>query len=183
MCPSPTSPAVIYTNLVSGTIHTPNPDPNADLTHVIETSDWAADFAHETFHVFQNAYPTNLPNSFPLWVGEGSAQLFGYMTGALLSQGKLTYNQEIEKYLDWQHGTQSTCTGPVEFMQAPCNYTQGLFVTEYFVSKFGISGFEKLLHGSFGAPFEQQFANATGESLSQFYADANAELAARGWEK
>ena len=183
ICPSPTSPAVIYTNLVSGTIHTPNPDPNTDLTHVIETSDWAADFAHETFHVFQNAYPTNLPDSFPLWVGEGSAQLFGYMTGALMSKGAITYNQEVEKYLDWQHNVQSTCNGPIDQMQPPCNYTQGLFVTEFFISKFGIGGFDKLLHGSYGATYSQQFLNATGESVSQFNQEADQALRARGWEK
>ena len=181
ICPTPTSPAVIYTNLVSGTIHTPNPDPLSDLTHVIETSDWVADFAHETFHVFQNSRPTNISDSFPIWVSEGSAQLFGYMTATYLSHGTITYNQEIEKYLDWQHNSQTSCSGPIEQMQAPCNYTQGLFVSEFFLSKFGISGFDKLLHGDYGAPFADQFYNATGESLSQFNGEANLELKARGW--
>jgi len=68
-------------------------------------------------------------------------------------------------------------------MQPPCNYTQGLFVTEFFISKFGIGGFDKLLHGSYGATYSQQFLNATGESVSQFNQEADQALRARGWEK
>jgi hypothetical protein len=174
---------VIYTNLVTGTIHSGNPPVDIDLSHVIETSDWAADFAHETFHVFQSSYPTNLHTDFPIWMSEGSAQLFGYMTAVKMSDGKITYNQEIEKYLDWQHDAQPMCSGPIAQMQSPCDYTQGMFVVEYFVSKYGISGLEKLLHHSDGPTFQQQFMSATGDSLEDFYKSADAELEERGWEK
>jgi hypothetical protein len=173
---------LIFTNLVSGTIHTANPPADSDLSHVIETSDWAADIAHETFHVFQGSAPTKLWDTFPIWVSEGSAQLFGYMTGAKLSNGKITYNQEVEKYLDWTHNSQPGCSTTVQTMQPPCNYTQGMFVVEYFISKYHISGFEKLLHQSTGATFADQFLNATGDTLDSFYTAANAALKLRGWE-
>lgn len=172
---------LIYTNLVNGTIHTGSPTDDADLTYVIETSDWAADFAHETFHVFQSSAPTKLYDTFPIWVNEGSAQLFGYMTAAKLSKGKISYNQEVQKYLDWQHDIQKDCSGPIEEMQQPCNYSQGLFVVEYFVSKFGIAGLKKLLHNSSGQSFGDLFLNATGESLDTFYSSANENIKARGW--
>ena len=172
---------LIYTNLVNGTIHTNNPPDNSDLSHVIEPSDWAADIAHETFHVFQGSAPTKLYETFPIWMSEGSAQLFGYMTAAKMSKGKISYNQEVQKYLDWQHDTQKDCSGPIEEMQPPCNYTQGLFVVEYFVSKYGIAGLEKLMHKSAGANFAEQFLNATGESLDKFLLSANQQLKLRGW--
>ena len=172
---------LIYTNLVNGTIHTENPPDDSDLSKVIESSDWAADIAHETFHVFQGSAPTKLYDTFPIWMSEGSAQLFGYMTAAKMSNGKISYNQEVQKYLDWMHDIQKDCSGPIEEMQSPCNYTQGLFVVEYFVSKYGISGLEKLLHKSYGESFGDQFLSATGESLEKFYASANEALKLRGW--
>jgi hypothetical protein len=172
---------LIYTNLVNGTIHTENPPDNADLSQVIESSDWAADIAHETFHVYQGSAPTKLYDTFPIWMSEGSAQLFGYMTAAKMSNGKISYNQEVQKYLDWKHDIQKDCQGPIEEMQVPCNYTQGLFVVEYFVSKYGINGLEKLLHNSVGASFGDQFFNATGETLEKFYAGADTQLRLRGW--
>lgn len=172
---------LIFTNLVTGTIHTGNPPVDSNLSNVIESSDWAADFAHETFHVFQSNAPTKLYDTFPIWVNEGSAQLFGYMTAAKLSKGKISYNQEVQKYLDWKHDVQKDCQGPIVEMQMPCNYTQGLFVVEYFVSKYGVSGLEKLLHNSKGASFGEQFFNATGETLEKFYEGADIQLRLRGW--
>jgi hypothetical protein len=172
---------LIYTNLVNGTIHTENPADDSDLSRVIESSDWAADFAHETFHVFQASSPTKLYETFPIWMSEGSAQLFGYMTASKMSNGKTSYNQEVQKYIDWQHDTQANCSGPIEEMQPPCNYTQGLFVTEFLVSKYGLDGLVKLLHKSSGSTFADQFFNATGEKLDDFYALANQALKLRGW--
>jgi hypothetical protein len=172
---------LIYTNLVTGTIHAGNPPVDANLSNVIESSDWAADFAHETFHVFQSNAPTRLYDTFPIWVNEGSAQLFGYMTAAKLSKGKISYNQEVQKYLDWKHDIQRDCMGPIEEMQQPCNYSQGLFVAEYFVSKYGVNGLVKLLHNSVGASFGDQFLNATGDTLEKFYASANKQLLLRDW--
>ena len=180
LCSSSTN-GTIFTNLVQGTAHDPNIDPNVDLNSVIETSDWLADFAHETMHVYQGSQDSfnNLPN----WMSEGAAQFFGYLAAAKYSNGAITYNQEVEKYLDWRHDVQGMCSTPAAQMQSPCEYTQGLFVIEYLVQKYGIKGYNDLIFNSGSGNFDSRLQNALGISQNQFFSDVDKYLKERGWEK
>ena len=181
LCPSPTN-GTIFTNLVQGTAHDPNINPDIDLSTVIETSDWLADFAHETMHVYQFSQNSNMDN-LPNWMREGAAQFFGYLTAAKYSNGAISYNSEVEKYLDWRHDVQGACSTPTAMMQSPCEYTQGLFVVEYLVQKYGVKGYQDLLFNSGAGDLNSRLQAAFGITQNEFYSDVDKYLKERNWEK
>ena len=53
---------------------------------------------------------------------------------------------------------------------------------EFYLYKFGIDGYKKIVISSSNVPFEQNFQSATGESVANFYVEADAYLKLRGWE-
>ena len=179
LCPN-SKVATIFTNLVQGTAHNPNIDPNVDLSGVIETSDWFADFAHETMHVYQYSQDSNF-NDMPRWMFEGAAQFFGYLAAARYSNGAITYNHEVEKYLDYSHDVQGMCSTSISKIQSPCEYTLGLFATEYLVQKYGVKGYQDLLMNSGSGNFDSRVQKIFGISQAQLYADIDKYAKERGW--
>jgi len=90
-----------------------------------------------------------------------------------------------QTYLSFDPGLtgwgKSVCIGPIETMKPVCEYTQGIVVMEYFLYRFGVDSYIKLITQGNNLAFPVRFENATKVSLVNFYSDVNKYLTLKGW--
>jgi hypothetical protein len=132
---------------------------------------------HEAHHVWQDGSYGNA-SDVPKWLWEGSASLFGEMTYARLQTTTQSYLSFEPGLTGWGKGV---CKGPIETMKPFCEYTQGIVVMEYFVYKFGVDSYVRLITQGNNLAFPVRFENATKVPLVSFYADVNTYLTSKGW--
>jgi hypothetical protein len=133
--------------------------------------------AHEAHHAWQGGSGGN-SSDVPKWVVEGSASIFGEMIFSRLQA-------PVQSYLTLDPGLagwgKKVCIGPIETMKPVCEYTQGLVVMEYFLHKFGVDAYVRLITQGNNLAFPVRFENATKVSLVDFYSDVNKYLTLKGW--
>ena len=132
---------------------------------------------HEAHHAWQDGNYGN-GSDVPKWLWEGGASIFGEMVYAKLQFPKQTYLSLDPGLTGWG---KSICIGPIETMKPVCEYTQGIVVMEYFLYKFGVDSYIKLITQGNNLAFPVRFESATKVSLVNFYADVNKYLTLKGW--
>lgn len=132
---------------------------------------------HEAHHAWQDGNYGNA-SDVPKWLWEGGASIFGEMVYA-------RYQGSKDSYLFFDPGLtgwgKSVCKGPIENMKPVCEYTQGVVVMEYFLSKYGVDAYVRIITQGNNLPFSLRFENSTKESLSNFYKEVNSYLTLKGW--
>lgn len=133
---------------------------------------------HELFHNIQAHLAGGTQNTMtmPSWFLEGSAEFIGYAITDYL--GYFSYSDLA--YEDW-HYIPNPATG-LEFWTTPPpsrsipfeNYIMGQLATEYLVSNVGMDGLLNVFtYAGQGMRFDEAFEEATGISLTKFYAVFN----------
>jgi hypothetical protein len=133
--------------------------------------------AHEAHHSWQDGSYGN-SRDMPKWVWEGAASLFGEMIFSRLQAPVQSYLTLDPGLVGWG---KKVCIGPIETMKPVCEYTQGLVVMEYFLHKFGVDAYVRLITQGNSLAFPVRFENATKVSLIAFYSDVNKYLTLKGW--
>ena len=134
---------------------------------------------HEAHHAWQDGSYGGAGQDMPKWLWEGGASLFSEMSIAKMRDPEQTYLR-FEPGLVTGWGKKD-CFGPAENMKPVCEYTQGIIVMEYFLYKFGIPSYIKLITQSKSPKFSENFRNATGMDLPVFYQEVNQYLRIKGW--
>ena len=132
---------------------------------------------HEAHHAWQDGNYGNA-NDVPKWLWEGGASIFGEMVYARLQSPKQAYLSLDPGLVGWGKGI---CKGPIETMKPVCEYTQGVVVMEYFLYRFGVDSYIKLITQGNNLQFPIRFENATKVTLISFYTDVNKYLTLKGW--
>lgn len=132
---------------------------------------------HEAHHAWQDGNYGNR-SDVPKWLWEGGASIFGEMIYAKLQSPGQTYLSLDPGLVGWG---KSVCIGPIETMKPVCEYTQGIVVMEYFLYKFGVDSYIKLITQGNNLAFSERFENATKTPLLTFYSDVNKYLTLKGW--
>lgn len=151
---------------------------------------------HELFHLWQlnsATIGTSISGS-PRWLNEGAPQVFARLNWTVQNPSKSTQAWFDEWYRIHRPDLFSMCKGvtaaEMEGMDKPwphpqwCAYSKGQLVIEFLISRIGIDKFRKLVltRGPGGlAGFATHFESVTGETLSDFYAAADAYATGRGW--
>jgi hypothetical protein len=146
---------------------------------IIDSATYGAS-AHEAHHAWQDG---NYGNALvvPKWLWEGGASIFSEMVFGRLDSTKHSYlTLDPGSTGGWN---KKECMGPVETMKPVCEYTQGIVVMEYFLYKYGVDAYVRVITQGNNLPFSVRFENATKESLSKFYSDVNKYLIIKGWNK
>jgi hypothetical protein len=185
LCANPNRSA-IYSHLPTAvTMNASAPD-NIDLSNEVIVlkytnkkivDSFAGASPHEAHHAWQDGNYGN-GKDVPKWLWEGGASIFGEMVYAKMQTPKQTYLTLDPGLTGWGKGV---CIGPIETMKPVCEYTQGIVVMEYFLYKFGVDSYIKLITQGNNLAFPLRFENATKTSLTSFYSDVNKYLTLKGW--
>ena len=185
LCANPTR-SVIYSHLPTAVTMNVNAPDDIDLsdesvilryTNKKIVDSFAAAAPHEAHHAWQDGNYGNAAD-VPKWVWEGGASIFGEMIYAKMQSPKQAYLSLDPGLTGWG---KDVCIGPIETMKPVCEYTQGIVVMEFFLSKFGIDSYIKLITQGNNQTFPTRFENATKQSLVNFYAEVNRYLSLKGW--
>ena len=136
---------------------------------------------HEALHAWQDGNYGTAGLDTPKWLWEGGASLFAEMViQKMKAPDQLFYLFNPSANSPWG---KKECLGPVETMKPVCEYTQGIIVMEYFLYKYGVDSYIRLITQSRDSKFATNFQMATGASLSDFYIEVNKYLTIKGWNK
>lgn len=142
-------------------------------------------FPHETFHTWQQANcKLGCSNYLPNWMNEGAAQLFTYMLWSKLENTPVSYLEfDAEEVSMEKRFCTSPLSGPGITSPAPigCDYSKGLIAMEFFVYKFGVSGYIKLWSQVQSSNLETEFNRILGASYNEFNKDLDEYLKLKGW--
>ena len=173
--------AVTMASAAPDNIDLTNPNEVFRFTNQKVLDEYVGMSPHEALHAWQDGNYGFAGKDMPKWVWEGGASIFGEMVVSKLSS-------KSQSYFRFQPGASGSfgkkdCSGPVETMKPICEYTQGVIVMEYFLFKYGVSGYINLITKSKSQSFSENFLAATGESLADFYTQTNGYLKVKGWHQ
>lgn len=189
LCAYPTRSAVYIQMPRSITMNGSVPD-DVDLsdlkvvlsyTNMAIIDSFASGTPHEALHAWQDGNYGNAGSDMPKWLWEGGASLFAEMVVQKMkapSQVYSSYNPSANS--SWN---KKVCSGPVETMKPVCEYTQGQVVMEYFLYKYGVDAYIRLITQSRDPKFAVNFQKATGVPLLNFYSEVNVYLTLKEWNK
>lgn len=177
--------AAIGTNLATVVSEKLNSPRDIDISGlVMRNASFFAGESHETFHNWQASLRGWELSKTPTWLNEGMAVLMSNMALAKHSNENKFYTNEIPKILDPDRYSQKRCVTKIEDFDHYCSYFQGMYVSQYFIYRFGTEGYIKYLRDSDrNASFEKNFASATSTSYEEFLMDANNYLKRINWQE
>lgn len=155
---------------------------NLDISN-LESPTYFAGQAHEAFHNWQASIETTgLLWDKPIWFHEGMAQLFGYAAMAKHSGEPGYFRGVVPKLSDPEGYARNYCTSGIRDFNNYCSYFQGMYVSQYFLYRFGIPAYLSMLRGHAGqSGFASNFKIATGVTYEEFCDDVDRYLATIGW--
>jgi hypothetical protein len=178
--PNPTV-ANIGTNLATVVGARPDTPRDVDISN-LESPSYFAGQAHEAFHNWQASIQGWYSPETPVWFHEGMAQLFGFASMAKHSGQTDFYTRAVPKLLDPDGYSRTYCTSRVKDFNHFCSYFQGMYVSQYFLYRFGVPAYVALLRGpAKGEGFAANFRSATGVSYEDFCDEADRYLETIGW--
>lgn len=177
--------AAIGTNLATVVSENINSPRDIDISNlVMRNQNFFAAQSHETFHNWQASLRGWELTDTPTWLNEGMAVLMSNMALAKHSNESKFFTNKIPKMLDPDGYSQKRCVRRIEDLDHYCSYFQGMYVSQYFLYKFGVEGYIKYLRDSDrNASFETNFKSATLTDYSDFKRDANIYLKSIKWQK
>jgi hypothetical protein len=177
--------AAIGTNLATVVSENSNSPRDIDISNLtMRNANFFAAESHETFHNWQASLRGWELTKTPTWLNEGMAVLMSNLALAKYSNENKFYTNKIPQILDPDSYSQNRCITKIEDFDHYCSYFQGMYVSQYFIYRFGVEGYIKYLRDSDrNAAFETNFRSATFTDYEDFIKDANIYLKSIKWQK
>jgi hypothetical protein len=177
--------AAIGTNLATVVSENVNSPRDIDISNlVMKNAIFFSGESHETFHNWQSSLKGWELTNTPTWMNEGMAVFMSHIVLAKYSNETKFYTNKIPKILDPDGYSQNRCITRIEDLDHYCSYFQGMYVSQYFIYRFGVDGYIKYLRDSDRqAKFEANFKSATLTEYVDFIKEANFYLKSIGWQR